>query len=57
MSNHTKFLDRVTLSHGFFEIFTIGICHRDMKALKILALQAFENLWYFLKNGKLVCHG
>ena len=36
--NHAKFLDYVTLiSWNFFEIFTSGRYHRDMKALKILA--------------------
>ena len=38
MSNHTKFLDHVTLiSWIFLEIFTSSRYHRDMKALKILA--------------------
>ena len=38
MSIHTKFLDHVILmSWTFFETFTSGRYHRDMKALKILA--------------------
>ena len=38
MSNHTKFLEHVTLiSSIFFEIFTTGRYHKDIKALKMLA--------------------
>ena len=37
MSNHTKFLDYVTLiSWNLFEIFASDRYHRNMKALKIL---------------------
>ena len=40
ISNHTKFMDHVTLISYitcFVEIFTSGRYHKDMKALKILA--------------------
>ena len=38
MSNHTKFLDHITLiSRIFLKIFTSGRYHRDMEAMKILA--------------------
>ena len=54
MSNHTKFLDQVTLiSWIFFEIFTSGRYHRDMKALKILAFNSsISEFMAFFKNGK-----
>ena len=46
MSNHAKFLDHVILiSWIFFEIFTSGSYHRNMKALRILA----SNSWYLNK--------
>ena len=47
MSNQMKFLDHVTLiSWIFFEIFTRGRYHRDIKALKILAPNS-KHLKYF----------
>ena len=56
MSNHTKFLDHVTLiAWIFFGIFTNSRYHRDMKAMKILASNSKHfKIYSILKKWQIV---